>query len=45
MDDLRIYDRSLDDDEALELFDYEPPQAVSPKDKVAWTWGALKGRG
>ena len=44
MDDLMIFDRPLDEDEAFELFDsFQPTDlAVSPEGKLATTWGTVK---
>ncbi len=44
MDELRVYNRPLDEDEVWELFDsFEPgAQAVSPKGKLATMWGTVK---
>lgn len=43
MDDLRIYNRPLDEDEVFELFDFEPgAQAISPEGSLATTWGAVR---
>ena len=43
MDDLRIYDRPLDEDEVSELFEFDPgAQAVSPRGKLTTMWGTVK---
>lgn len=42
MDDLRIYNRLLDEDEVEELFEFEPLQAVSPEGSLAAMWGTVK---
>ena len=42
MDDLRIYNRLLDEDEVEELFEIEPLQNVSPEGSLATMWGVVK---
>ncbi len=44
LDELRIYDRALDDKEIERLFGYNPGAfSVSPDNSLSTTWGHLKG--
>lgn len=42
MDEVRIWNRALSEDEVEALFSLEPSQAVSPKGKLATMWGTVK---
>jgi len=43
MDEVRVYNRELSEEEVDELFRFEPQaKAVAPKDKLAIMWGTIK---
>ena len=45
LDEVRLYDRPMDEDEVFELFEFEPgAQAVSPEGSLTSSWGVLKSR-
>ena len=42
IDEVRIWNRALSEDEVEALFSFEPPQAVAPQGKLATMWGRVK---
>jgi len=42
IDDARVYDRALNEDEIQAIVDYDPSKAVEPAGKITTTWGTIK---